>query len=87
MKLECPVLVLNSEENLNIPAKQNLDAIEEALKAGGNRRYVIREFSEVNSFFQTIQPGIPMGEIEETISPVVLKLIGDWLLEEIRRKE
>jgi RNA polymerase sigma factor (sigma-70 family) len=82
MRLECPVLAFNSEDNLGIPPKQNLNAIEEALKAGGNENYTIKELSGLNLLFQTVQPGVPPSEIEETISPVVLELIGDWVLQQ-----
>jgi fermentation-respiration switch protein FrsA (DUF1100 family) len=83
MKLECPVLAFNSEDNLGIPPEQNLDAIEEALKAGGNEHYTIKGLPGLNLLFQTVQPGVPLSEIEETISPVVLNLIGEWTLEQI----
>ena len=78
MKLKCPVLVLRK------PTKQNMDAIEEALKTGGNKHYIIKVLPGINERFQTIQPGVPISEIEETISPIVLKLIGDWLLEQTK---
>jgi len=81
MRLKCPVLAFNSEDNLEIPTKQNLNAIEEALKAGGNEHYAIKVLPELNWLFQTVQPGVPLSEIEETISPVVLELIGDWILQ------
>ena len=74
-KLKSPILAFDSENN------QNTDAIEKALKAGRNKHYTIKVLPGINWQFQTIQPGVPMSEIEETISPIVLKLIGDWLLE------
>ena len=81
MRLKCPVLAFNSEDNLGIPPKQNLNAIKEALKAGGNENYTIKELSGLNLLFQTVQPGVPLSEIEETISPVVLELISGWILQ------
>ncbi len=82
MRLKCPVLAFNTEDNLGIPPKQNLDAIEEALKAGGNENYTIKELSGLNLLFQTVQPGVPPSEIDETISPVVLSLVCDWILKQ-----
>ena len=38
-KVKCPVLALNGELDLQVPADQNLPAIEAALKAGGNKDY------------------------------------------------
>ena len=75
-------LILNNTADISIPIRQNLDAIETALKAGGNKHYTIREFSDLTVSFQTMRPEVPLSEIEETISPVILKLIGDWLLEQ-----
>ena len=86
-KLKRPVLAFNSEKNPSIPPKQNLDAIEVALKAGGNENYTIKELPGLNQLFQTVHPGVPQSEIEETISPVVLKLIGDWILEQTKGKQ
>ncbi len=83
MRLKCPVLAFNSEDNLGIPPKQNLNAIEEALKAGGNENYTIKELSGLNLLFQTVQPGVPPSGIDETISPVALSLIGEWILEQM----
>jgi len=81
MRLKCPVLAFNSEDNLEIPTKQNLNAIEEALKASGNEHYAIKVLPGLNWLFQTVQPGVTLSEIEETISPVVLELIGGWILQ------
>ena len=83
MELKSPILIFNNTADISIPIRQNLDAIETALKAGGNKHYIIREFSDLTVSFQTMRPGVPLSKIEETISPVVLKLIGDWLLEQV----
>jgi len=88
MKVKCPVLAINGEKDLQIPPKENLSAIEEALKSGGNQDYTIKELPNLNHLFQTAQTGLPTeyAKIEETISPVALKIIGDWILEQIRDK-
>jgi len=43
----------------------------------------LKELSGLNLLFQTVQPGVPPSEIDETISPVVLNLVCEWLLEQI----
>ncbi len=88
MKVKCPVLAINGEKDLQIPPKENLSAIEEALKSGGNQDYTIKELPNLNHLFQTAQTGLPTeyAKIEETISPVALKIIGDWILEQTRDK-
>jgi len=87
-KVKCPVLAINGEKDLQVPPKENLSAIEEALKSGGNQDYTIKELPNLNHLFQTAQTGLPTeyAKIEETISPDALKLIGDWILEQTRDK-
>lgn len=81
MKVKVPVLAINGEKDLQVPPGENLGAIEEALKAGGNTQYTIKTLPNLNHPFQTVQSGSGMdyGKIEETMSPVALKIIGDWV--------
>jgi len=85
-KVRCPVLAVNGEKDLQVPPKQNLPEIEAALREGGNKDFTIRELPGLNHLFQSATKGTPdeYGKIEETISPVALKLIGDWILEKCR---
>lgn len=80
-KINCPVLAINGEKDLQVPPKQNLSAIEEALKRGGNKNYLIKELTGLNHLFQTSQFGTisEYGVIEETISPVALETMINWL--------
>ena len=87
-KVKCPVLAINGEKDLQVPPKENLNTIKEALVAGGNKNFTIKELTGLNHLFQTSQTGVPSeyAKIEETISPVALKIIGDWVLEQTRDK-
>ena len=87
-KVKCPVLAINGEKDFQVPPKENLSAIEEALKAGDNKNFTIKELPDLNHLFQTAQTGLPSeyAKIEETISPNALKLIGDWILEQTGTK-
>ena len=87
-KVKCPVLAINGEKDLQVPPKENLSAIEEVLKTGGNQNYTIKELPGLNHLFQTTQTGLPSeyAKIEETISPVALKIVGDWILEQTETK-
>jgi len=87
-KVKCPVLAIIGEKDLQVPPEQNLKEIEKALKQGGNEDYTIKELPGLNHLFQTAETGAPSeyGKIEETISPSALKLIGDWLLEHVKKK-
>lgn len=87
-KVKCPVLAINGEKDLQVPPKENLSAIEEALVAGGNKNFTVKELPGLNHLFQTAQTGLPAEyvKIEETISPVALKIIGDWIFEQTKNK-
>jgi uncharacterized protein len=81
-KITCPVLALNGELDLQVPASLNLPAIEKALKAGGNRDYEVVKLPKLNHLFQTSQTGSieEYGKIEETIAPVALETMSAWIL-------
>jgi uncharacterized protein len=81
-KLKCRVLAINGDKDVQVSSKQNLPAIRKALEAGGNRNFDLVEFPGLNHLFQTAKTGAPTeyGEIEETISPVVLERIAGWIL-------
>lgn len=78
-----PVLALNGEKDLQVPPKENLRGIEEALKIAGNKNFKTVELPGLNHLFQNCKTGSPneYGEIEETFSPNALKIIGDWIIE------
>jgi fermentation-respiration switch protein FrsA (DUF1100 family) len=82
MKVKCPVLAINGQLDLQVPPRENLAAIEQALKAGGNTRFMIRELPQHNHLFQRAQTGAfsEYAKIEETISPITLDSISQWIL-------
>ena len=81
--IRIPVLALNGEKDLQVPPKEDLDAIKEALTAAGNKNFKIVEFPGLNHLFQHIKNGTiqEYGQLEETFSPDVLKVMGDWINE------
>jgi pimeloyl-ACP methyl ester carboxylesterase len=81
-KVKQPVLAINGSLDLQVSAKENLPAIEKALRAGGNKDVTVVELPGLNHPFQTAKTGSPAEyfTIEETISPVALKTISDWIL-------
>ena len=83
-KVKCPVLALVGEKDLQVPPKENLSEIEKALKKGGNTRVIVKELPGLNHLFQVCQTGSPSeyARIEETVSPLALKEIGDWVTEQ-----
>jgi hypothetical protein len=83
-KLRIPILALNGEKDLQVPPKENLAAIEAALKKAGNKDFMIMEFPNLNHLFQTSETGAPSeyNKIEETMAPVALFTISEWILKE-----
>lgn len=85
-KVKCPVLALGGNKDVHIPSSQNLKAVEEILQKAGNKNYKTVEFPNINHLFQTANTGSTMeySLIEETIAPVVLKTIGDWIIKQVK---
>ncbi len=83
--LKCPVLALNGEKDLQVPSDENVSAIERELKLSDNKNYKVIQLPNLNHLFQTSHTGAlsEYANIEETISPIALKLIGDWILEQV----
>ena len=81
MKVKCPVLALNGEKDMQVTVKENLSAVEEALKAGGNTHVTAMTLPGLNHLFQTCDTGAESEyiKIEETMSPLVLKTVSDWI--------
>lgn len=82
----CPVLAINGENDLQVPAKENLSAIENALKKGGNTKVMVKELSGLNHLFQESETGSPSeyGSIEQTFSPVALEVMSEWILKQVQ---
>jgi pimeloyl-ACP methyl ester carboxylesterase len=87
MKVHVPVLAINGGKDLQVPPKEDLDGIEQALKDGGNRDYKVVLLPGLNHLFQTSRTGAPSeyAEIEETIAPIALQTVGDWIVAHTRR--
>ena len=82
-RLRCPVLALNGARDTQVLPKENLAAIESAVRSGGNRDVTARELPDLNHLFQSAKTGSMMeyGVIEETFAPVALTAMSDWLRE------
>lgn len=85
-RVHCPVLAINGSLDLQVPPKENLPAIAAALAAGGNQDYTLSEIPRLNHLFQTAGTGAPSeyASIEETISPVALEIIGNWIAAHVK---
>lgn len=86
-RVKCPVLALNGEKDLQVPAKDNIAAIQSALQKGGNRNFLVRELPGLNHLFQESKTGLPSeyNVIEQTISPTALSEISHWILPQTKK--
>jgi alpha/beta superfamily hydrolase len=80
-KVNCPVLALNGEKDLQVSARENLPAIEKAVRSSGNKAVKTISLPGLNHLFQHCTTGLPSeyGQIEETFSPEALKIMSDWI--------
>jgi pimeloyl-ACP methyl ester carboxylesterase len=82
-KVRVPVLAMIGEKDLQVPPKENLEAIRAALSAGGNTKVTLKEMAGLNHLFQTAKTGAPgeYVEIEETFAPAALEAVSGWIRE------
>ncbi|MDL2245630.1 alpha/beta fold hydrolase [Parabacteroides sp. OttesenSCG-928-J18] len=82
-KITCPVLALNGDKDLQVIAQPNLEGFRQII-ANGNNRVTTKEYPGLNHLFQHATTGLPAeySQIEETISPEVLKDMGEWILKQ-----
>ncbi len=81
-KVKCPVLSLNGNKDILVPAKINQDAIKEALIKSGNKNFAIVELKGLNHSFQECKTCsiIEGKDLEQTFSTDALKKLTDWIL-------
>jgi len=78
-KIKIPLLAINGSLDRQVPATENLAAIERAVR--DNPDATVRLLPGLNHLFQTATTGA-MGEypdIPETFAPAALALISDWI--------
>lgn len=87
-QVSCPLLAVNGSKDLQVPAEVNLEAIERSVKSGGNNQVTVMEFEGLNHLFQECTTGSPneYAVIEQTVSPVVMEYILDWLRQQVSVK-
>lgn len=84
--VKCPVLAIDGTKDLQVPAGQNIAAIQKALEEGGNKKVTTKIFPNLNHLFQDAKTGLPKeyGEIEETFSPTALAYMADWIEKQVK---
>ena len=82
-KIKIPVLALNGTTDLQVPYKENLSAIENALIKAKNKNYSIVELPGLNHLFQSSATGSPMQYSlnKETFNEKAMNIIAEWILQ------
>lgn len=85
-RVKCPVLALNGSLDLQVLPKENLSAIETALRSGGNTDVTVRELRGLNHLFQEAKVGTvaEYGTLTQTVSPKALDEITNWLRAQLK---
>ncbi|MFV7236019.1 alpha/beta hydrolase family protein [Flavobacterium sp. ZB4R12] len=84
-KVKCPVLAINGEKDIQVPPKENLEAIKKAFEKGKNKNVIIKELPNLNHLFQECKTGLPneYAKIEQTFSPIALEEILNWIVKQV----
>ena len=84
-RVQCPLLSLIGEKDMQILPRENNAAIEKALLNSGNKDYSVRQLPGLNHLLQTARTGSPAEyqHIDEAISPSALNLISTWIHKQI----
>ena len=80
-KVRVPVLVMIGAKDIQVPPKENLEAIKKALEEGGNQDVTLKEMPGLNHLFQTAKTGTlsEYAQIEETFAPAALDVLAEWI--------
>jgi len=86
IQLRCKVLALNGSKDIQVIPDPNLAAIETALRKSRVKTYQTEKISGLNHLFQHCKSCTvsEYGELEETFSPEVLQMLGDWLEKNVK---
>jgi pimeloyl-ACP methyl ester carboxylesterase len=85
-KTTADILALNGDKDLQVIAASNIEGIRRALSKGKAKSYEVKILPGLNHLFQTCKTCTiaEYAQLEETISPVALKAMKDWLDKEVK---
>ncbi len=85
-KISCKVLAIGGEKDIQVVSAGNLAGIKAALEKSKSKSYEVKELPELNHLMQTcITCTIDeYKQLEETISPLAINTIKDWLDKEVK---
>jgi pimeloyl-ACP methyl ester carboxylesterase len=81
LKLTCSVLAIYGSKDLQVEPAQNMPVLEDAFRTSKHPDWLVKELPGLNHLFQTANTGSvnEYAQIEETMSPLALELIGNWV--------
>ncbi len=87
-KVSCPVLAVNGDKDLWVPADANWPALERNLKEGHNPELTTRLLPGLNHLFQTCRTGLweEFALLPETMAPQALDCMAQWIKEHTEEK-
>ena len=80
------VLALNGSKDVQVVSNQNLPVVRAALVEGVTKTFEAKELPGLNHLFQTCNTCMvtEYGRLQETIAPVALQTITDWLNKNVK---
>lgn len=80
-KITCPIFAINGDKDIQVDAAMNLSAIGENIRSNGNKKVTTKAYPGLNHLFQHCKQCTvdEYGQLEESISPEVLKDITEWI--------
>ncbi|MBL0357810.1 MAG: alpha/beta hydrolase [Chitinophagaceae bacterium] len=86
-KLNCAVLALNGEKDIQVAADLNLAVIQKIMAAQKVHSFKVQKMPGLNHLFQHCETCSveEYGELEETFAPEALQLIGNWIKEVVAK--
>jgi hypothetical protein len=84
-KVKCPLLALFGGLDLQVLAELNKNAMESALKKGGNKDYTFRIFPKANHLFLNAITGSPSeySRLKKEFVPGFLETMSDWIAKRV----
>lgn len=81
-KIKVRYWLFNGDKDIQVDADMNLKAVEGWVKSNGNKKVTTKKYPGLNHLFQSCKTCTIMeyGQLEETISPEVLKDMTEWIL-------
>jgi uncharacterized protein len=85
-KINCKLLALNGEKDIQVISRSNLAGIKAALEKSPSKNYEVDSIPQLNHLFQTCKTCTlqEYGQLEETFSPVALEIILHWIDKNLR---